>query len=71
MTPTEYLHNIEMRYYTLFRVENGKGFYVLNDVCYTRKEFDKLYPMPLAVKLPSPNWKGENIDKTKDWLYEN
>jgi hypothetical protein len=68
MTPTEYLFNLEMRTNTLFRIENGRGFYILNDIPYTRKEFEQLYPMPLTVRLPNLTYKGENVDKTKDWL---
>jgi len=65
MTFIERLHNEYKRLYTLFTIENGRGFYLENGVPYTREEFEKKYPVALIAR---PQEK-ENSDNTKQWMY--
>jgi hypothetical protein len=65
MTITERLNNEYKRLYTLFHVENGKGFYIEDGKFYTREEFEDKYPVPLVAR---PQEK-DNSDPTKKWMY--
>lgn len=70
MTPIEHLRNFEMRYYTLFRIENGRGFYIIDDKLYTRKEFEKMFPAGQVIRAISDKFKGNNISRIQKWFYE-
>lgn len=61
-TPSEYLHNKNMRETTLFSycpILGGR--YISNGVEYSKEEFYALYPLCSSIQLPNRRWKGENI----------
>ncbi len=68
MSVTEYLYHQEMRRNTLFRIVDGMGHYIIDGEEIPMKIFERMFPMPLYVRQEKLNWKGNNIDKTKDWM---
>ncbi len=62
MTASEYVRNKTIRQYTLFRIEEGKGYYIVGDEKIPQKEFEKQFPLPLFV-----NAKEGNPDTLRDY----
>lgn len=68
MNLTTYLDNKAIRYNTTFGIsKEGVLRYVLNDGSeMPQKDFERLYPS--AAKIKPDTLKGNNVDKTKDYL---
>jgi len=67
-TPSEYLHNKNMRENTLFRInEKGEGLYILHGHEMTSQEMEETFPFARYV-IPAKNFKRENIDSTRKWM---
>lgn len=50
MTAAEYVRNLYIRRYTLFRIESdGKGYYIIGEEKVPQKEFEKQFPLPLFI----------------------
>lgn len=63
---SQVVNNQLTRAYTPFTInEEGKGFYVVGEVLIPEEEFNNLHPVQL---LPLHN-KGNNSDRTKNWLH--
>lgn len=62
MTASEYVRNKTIRQYTRFRIEGGKGYYIVGDEKIPQKEFEKQFPLPLFV-----NAKEGNPDTLRDY----
>ena len=62
MTASEYVRNKTIRQYTLFRIEEGKGYYIVGDEKIPQKEFEKQFPLPLFI-----NAKEGNPDTLRDY----
>lgn len=71
-TPTDYFINKQKRDNLLFRIEpTGESYYLAGQgVKLTSRELDQYYPLGLKIRTFNPDkWKGENSDKTKNWMY--
>lgn len=66
-TPSEYLHNKNVRENSLFRIIGGKGFYVMKGELIPAEEIEKLFPYARAVRQKS-EFKRENIDSSRAWM---
>lgn len=66
MTAAEYERNKTIRTYTRFRIEDGKGYYIVGDDKIPQKEFEAKFPLPLFIGRNS-----ENPDTTIAYLNEN
>lgn len=53
-----------------FRLIDGIGYFVVNDLLVPEKEYLSAYPLPIHVRPDSPFSKGMNSDGTKHWMYE-
>lgn len=61
-----YIERVEILTYTPFFIAStGDGYYVEDGVRYTRKEFNKKYPLPVSLVLH----KKQNSDGTKNFLH--
>ncbi len=68
-TPSEYLHNKNMRENTLFRInDNGEGFYILNGYEMTRQEMEQTFPYARFI-VQRKDFKRESIDSTRNYLH--
>lgn len=69
MTPTNYLRNKEKRNNTLFRIVNGRGFYITKEMAIPEKEFNAIFPLPLKIKMPDASGVIKNdIDGRRKWM---
>lgn len=63
----EVVKNKEIRYSYIYRYEpSGKGYYIKGKEIIGEKEFNEKYP--IEIKAPPP--KGDNPDKSKNWIYD-
>lgn len=67
-TAAEYLHNKGVRENTLFRIVDGKGFYVMKEEMIPREDIEKAYPFARKVRPMSIRYKGENANRTKNYF---
>jgi hypothetical protein len=65
MTIAQRIKNEQKRLNTLFKIENGRGYYVEDGYAYTRKEFEEKYPVPAIIRIS----KNDDIDGRRAYLY--
>jgi hypothetical protein len=51
-TPSEYLHNKNMRTNTLFRIEGTQSYYILKGYKFKKEEFESMFPIAEAIRQP-------------------
>lgn len=60
-----YIERVEILTYTPFFIAStGDGYYVEDGVRYTRKEFNKKYPLPISLVFHN----SANADGSKSYL---
>lgn len=65
MSIVEYIRRVDILSNTPFRIfPDGKGYFVENNRLYTRSEFNRMYPLPISLRMNN----SQNIDSTKRWL---
>ena len=66
-----YFQNKQAHQLASFHIVNGKSFLILNGRHYTEEEFDKTFDLSAIVNMEvrADKIKGNNADKSKDWLY--
>lgn len=67
MTVSSYVDTIATRTYTPFIITpEGKGDYLYNGERMERRDFERLFPLPISLVT----YKGNTADATKQWLHE-
>jgi len=64
-TPSQYHHNKSMQEQTPFRIIDGYGYYIVNDIEIPKATFESTYPIDKPIKcIKRENFKGNNPDST-------
>jgi hypothetical protein len=66
-----YLANKEKQESTPFKIIGGTGYYIVDGKPIHKDEYESQYPIEPIITLDDPKrWKGENKDKTKNWMHD-